>query len=190
MRLSHLSIALAAAVTLAPAAVAAKDVKVGVITPYSGGSAQLGEQMDPGMMLYYNEHKGELGGNTITLIKRDSKGPNADTAKVLAQELITREHVQILAGLIYSPNAMAIAPLITEAKVPTIIMNAGTAFITNMSPYYRPRLVLDVARRLYHGQIRGREAALQDRGGRLHRLPAGQGQPRGVQGRLQSAGGK
>ena len=136
MRFCHLSIALAAAVALAPAAVAAKDVKVGAIMPYSGGSAQLGEQMDRGMMLYYNEHKGELGGNTITLIKRDSKGPNADTAKVLAQELITREHVQILTGFIYSPNAMAIAPLISEAKVPTIIMNAGTAFITNMSPYF------------------------------------------------------
>ena len=38
---SKLLIALAATVALAPAAVAAKDVKVGVITSYSGASAQL-----------------------------------------------------------------------------------------------------------------------------------------------------
>lgn len=136
MRLNNLLIAVAAVALLAPGAVAAKDVKVGVITSYSGGSAQLGEQMDHGMMLYYNEHKSELGGNTITLIKRDDKGPNADNAKVLAQELITREHVQILTGFIYSPNIMAVAPLVNEAKIPTIIMNAGTAHITTMSPYY------------------------------------------------------
>jgi branched-chain amino acid transport system substrate-binding protein len=43
--------------------------------------------------------------------------------------------VQLLAGPIYSPNALAIAPIATEAKVPFIIMNAGTAVITTKSPY-------------------------------------------------------
>jgi branched-chain amino acid transport system substrate-binding protein len=128
-------LALAAAI-LAPATLSAREIKVGVILPYSGVSALFAQQIDRGMMLYYDEHKGELGANKLTLIKRDSKGPNADTAKVLAQELITREHVAMLAGFVYSPNAMAIAPLINEAKIPAIIMNAGTAHITTMSPYY------------------------------------------------------
>ncbi|HEX7007785.1 MAG TPA: ABC transporter substrate-binding protein, partial [Alphaproteobacteria bacterium] len=135
MRSPTFAVLLGAAL-LASGALSAKEVKVGVILPYSGGSAQLGEQIDRGMMLYYNEHKDELKPHTITLIKRDVKGPNADNAKVLVQELATRERVQILTGFVYSPNIMAPAPLITEAKIPTIIMNAGTAHIPSLSPYY------------------------------------------------------
>jgi branched-chain amino acid transport system substrate-binding protein len=40
-----------------------------------------------------------------------------------------------LGGLIYSPNAIAVAPVMTSAKKPLVIMNAGTAWITNLSPY-------------------------------------------------------
>ena len=133
---SRLFAVLLGAALLASGAVSAKDIKVGVILPYSGGSAQLGEQIDRGMMLYYNQHKDELKPHTITLIKRDVKGPNADQAKVLVQELVTRERVQLLTGFVYSPNVMAPAPLISEAKVPTVIMNAGTAHIPSLSPYY------------------------------------------------------
>jgi branched-chain amino acid transport system substrate-binding protein len=128
-------LAAALAVSL-PAAGNARDIKVGVILTYSGNSAQFGEQINRGMMLYYNEHKAELGKNKLELIKRDAKNPGGAVAKQLAQELITRDKVELLTGFVYSPNAMAIAPLITEAKVPTVIMNAGTAEITTMSPYF------------------------------------------------------
>ena len=74
-------------------------------------------------------------GVTIELVKRDDTGPNPEVAKRLAQELITRDKVQLLTGVIWTPNALAIAPLVTEAKVPFIIMNAGTAMITTKSPY-------------------------------------------------------
>jgi branched-chain amino acid transport system substrate-binding protein len=72
---------------------------------------------------------------TIELIKRDDTGPNPEVAKRLAQELITRDKVQLLTGVIWTPNALAMAPLVTEAKVPFVIMNAGTALITTKSPY-------------------------------------------------------
>jgi len=71
----------------------------------------------------------------IELIKRDDTGPNPDVAKRLAQELITRDKVNMLAGVVWTPNAAAIAPLATEAKIPFMIMNAGTAAISTMSPY-------------------------------------------------------
>jgi branched-chain amino acid transport system substrate-binding protein len=48
--------------------------------------------------------------------------------------LITQEKVDILTGFIYSPDAIASASLVTEAKKPMVIMNAGTAWITNLSP--------------------------------------------------------
>jgi branched-chain amino acid transport system substrate-binding protein len=70
----------------------------------------------------------------VEIIKRDSKNPSGAEAKTAVQELITQEKVDILAGFIYSPDAIASAALVTEARKPMIIMNAGTAWITNLSP--------------------------------------------------------
>src|SRR5215472_17131458 len=83
-------------------------------------------------------HAAPLAAETVKvgIIRRDSTGPNPDVAKRLAQELITRDGVKILTGFVFTPNALAVAPLITEAKVPTIIMNAATAVITTKSPYF------------------------------------------------------
>ena len=117
-------------------AASAQTVKLGVINTYSGPFAAVGEQMDRGIRLYVKQHEKDLPpGVKLEIIRRDDTGPNPEVAKRMAQELITRDHVQLLAGPVYSPNALAIAPLATEAKVPFIIMNAGTAVITTKSPY-------------------------------------------------------
>ena len=71
----------------------------------------------------------------VELITRDDTGPNPDKARQLAQELVVRDKVNLLAGVIFTPNAMAMAPIATEAKVPFVIMNAGTSVITTRSPY-------------------------------------------------------
>jgi branched-chain amino acid transport system substrate-binding protein len=114
----------------------AQTVKVGVINTYSGPLVAVGDQMERGIKLYMTLHGKDLPpGVTIELIRRDDTGPNPDVAKRLAQELITRDKVQLLTGVIWTPNALAMAPLVTEAKVPFIIMNAGTAMITTKSPY-------------------------------------------------------
>jgi branched-chain amino acid transport system substrate-binding protein len=114
----------------------AQTVKVGIINTYSGPLAGSGEQIERGVRLYMKLHEKDLPpGVTIELIRRDDTGPNPEVAKRLAQELITRDKVQLLAGVFWTPNALAIAPLVTEAKVPLIIMNAATAMITTKSPY-------------------------------------------------------
>jgi branched-chain amino acid transport system substrate-binding protein len=128
--------AVVAAAVAVSTAVAAKEVKVGVVLTTSGGGAEFGQQILRGMKLYLKEHPNALGDNTVDLIVRDSKNPGGEFAKTAAQELITREGVDMLAGFVFSPNAMAVAPLITESKTPTIIMNAGTAWIPSMSPYF------------------------------------------------------
>ena len=121
---------------LSCAASLAQTVKVGVINTYSGPLAAAGDQMERGITLYMKLHEKELPpGVKIELIRRDDTGPNPEVAKRLAQELITRDKVQLLTGVVWTPNALAIAPLVTEAKVPFIIMNAGTAMITTKSPY-------------------------------------------------------
>ena len=124
---------LAGSLALAAAA-EAREIKVGFIAPKSGGAAQLGEQLEKGARLYIKLHEKELGSDTIKLIVRDSKRPGGPIAKAAAQELIAREKVEILGGVIFSPNAMSIAPLATAAKVPFVVMNAGTSWITTLSP--------------------------------------------------------
>ena len=135
MRLWRLAAAIALAAA-APAGAIAQTVKVGIINTSSGPMAGVGEQLDRGIRLYMKEHGNDLPpGVKLELIRRDDTGPNPEVAKRLAQELITRDHVQLLAGVVFTPNALSIAPLVTEAKVPFIIMNAGTAMITTKSPY-------------------------------------------------------
>ena len=124
------------ALALFASSAAAQTIKIGFITSYSGLNGNLGPYMERAVRLYIKQHQKELPpGVKIELITRDDTGPNPDKAKQLAQELIVRERVNLLAGVVFTPNALAIAPLATEAKVPFVIMNAGTAMITTRSPY-------------------------------------------------------
>jgi branched-chain amino acid transport system substrate-binding protein len=122
--------------TLAMAApAAAQTVKIGLINSFSGFLAQPGDEMEKGIELYLHEHEKDLpAGVKIELVKRDDTS-EAEVGKRVAQELITREHVQLLLGVIGSPQATAIAPLTAEAKIPFIITNAGGVSITRLSPY-------------------------------------------------------
>jgi branched-chain amino acid transport system substrate-binding protein len=114
----------------------AETVKVGLILPYSGEFASLATVMDDAIKLWMKQNGENAGPHKIELVRRDSTGPNPEVAKRLAQELITRDGVKLLTGFVFTPNALAVAPLATEAKVPTIIMNAATAVITTRSPYF------------------------------------------------------
>jgi branched-chain amino acid transport system substrate-binding protein len=132
-------LATAAAIALAalPLGATAQDntIKVGVIAAFSGPFAAYGEQIEGGMKAYMKQHGDTVAGKKIELVTRDTKGPAPEVAKRLAQELITRDHVQFLAGFGLTPNAMAVAPVVSEAKVPMVISNAATSSITTKSPY-------------------------------------------------------
>jgi branched-chain amino acid transport system substrate-binding protein len=114
----------------------AQEVKVGVALPYTGIGAEFAQLVDRGMELYLKLNPDKVRPYKITMIKRDVKNPGGADAKIAVQELLTQENVDILAGWIYSPNAIASAPIVTAGKKLGVIMNAGTAHITNMSPYY------------------------------------------------------
>ena len=113
----------------------AEDVKVGVIAPFSGSAAGFGKQIEAGMRTYLKMHGDTFAGRKIQLLIRDTGGPNPEVAKRLAQELVTRDKVDFLAGFGYTPEALAAAPVATEAKKPMIVMNAATSVITTRSPY-------------------------------------------------------
>jgi branched-chain amino acid transport system substrate-binding protein len=129
---------IAAASLLIPAtgSVQAQEVKVGVVLAYTGVGAELGQQTDRGMELYLKLNPDKVKPYSIKIIKRDEKDPGGANTRIAVQELIAQENVDILAGWNYSPNAIASAQVVTAGKKPAVIMNAGTAHITNMSPYF------------------------------------------------------
>jgi branched-chain amino acid transport system substrate-binding protein len=113
-----------------------QTIKIGFISSYSGAAAAQGDQLDKGVKLYMKLNGDKLPpGVKIELITRDDTGPNPDVAKRVAQELIVRDKVQFLTGVVWTPNMAAIAPLTTEAKVPFVSMNAAGARIMNNAPY-------------------------------------------------------
>jgi branched-chain amino acid transport system substrate-binding protein len=125
-----------AAATLAfSTANAQQTVKIGLIMPYSGQFADTAAQMDNAIKLYMKQHGDTVAGKKIELIRKDTGGIAPDVAKRLAQEMITRENVDILSGLILTPNALAVGDVSAEAKKFTVIMNAATSIITMKSPY-------------------------------------------------------
>jgi branched-chain amino acid transport system substrate-binding protein len=134
--LSIFIVLLVAAIGCSAAPLSAQTVKVGLINSYTGFVAQAADQGQKGTDLYFKEHEKDLPpGVKIELLKRDDTS-NPEVGKRLAQELITRDHVQLLTGIILSPVATAIAPLTAEAKVPLVIAYAAAGVtIPRLSPY-------------------------------------------------------
>jgi branched-chain amino acid transport system substrate-binding protein len=110
-------------------------IKVGLIGSFSGPFADIGKQIHNGVKAYMKEHGDGAGGKKIEILIRDTTGPVPEVAKRLAQELVVRDKVDFLAGFGLTPEALAAAPVATEAKVPMIIMNAATSIVTTKSPY-------------------------------------------------------
>ena len=117
-------------------AAAAETVKIGVIAPFSGAFARWGEQFQQSIAVYQKHNGDSVKGNKIEIIYRDVGGPDPAKSRQLAEELILREKVQFLAGFAFTPNALSVAELITEAKMPTVIFNAATSVIPRRSPMY------------------------------------------------------
>jgi len=110
-------------------------IKIGLIMPYSGVVADTSTQMDGGVKLYLQQHGDTVAGKKIEIIRRDTGGVAPDVAKRLAQELVVRDKVDILAGFVLTPNAMAASDVSAQAGKPLVIMNAATSIITTKSPY-------------------------------------------------------
>ena len=125
----------AIALVVAPFAVAQEPVKIGVIAPFSGVAADYGKQIEGGIKAWLKLNGDTVNGRKIQLIIRDTTGPNPEIAKRLAQELVTRDKVDFLAGFGFTPEALAAAPIATEAKTPMVVMNAASSVVTTRSPY-------------------------------------------------------
>jgi branched-chain amino acid transport system substrate-binding protein len=117
------------------AANAQGTIKIGVILPYSGQFADTATQLDGGIKLYLKQHGDTVAGKKIEIIRKDSGGVAPDVAKRLAQELVVRDNVDVLAGFVLSPNTLAAADVSAQAKKFMVVMNAGASIIMTKSPY-------------------------------------------------------
>jgi branched-chain amino acid transport system substrate-binding protein len=129
------TLALGALALAAFPAFAQQPVKIGLIMAYTGQFADAATQMDNAIKLYVSEHGDTVAGRKLEFIRRDTGGVAPDVAKRHAQELVVRDHVDILAGFVLTPNALAAADVSSEAKKFMVVMNAATAIITTRSPY-------------------------------------------------------
>jgi branched-chain amino acid transport system substrate-binding protein len=126
--------ATAAAGVLARHASAQEVLKMGVSIPMTGaGFNAVGRQLAAATKLYVQQHGDVVAGRKIDIILRDDGGV-ADNARRIVQEMIVNEKVGLI-GIGITPTSLAIAPLVTEAKIPTLVLSSGASITVTKSPY-------------------------------------------------------
>jgi branched-chain amino acid transport system substrate-binding protein len=132
-RISKAVLAFFAAALWSGAATAQDGVKIGLILPMTGQQASTGRQIEAAARLFMQQNGDKVAGKSVELIVKDDTG-TPDVSKRIAQELIVNDKVAFVAGFGLTPIALAVAPLATQAKVPEVVMAAGTATITEAPP--------------------------------------------------------
>lgn len=128
------SVLAALAVLALSSAAFADTIKVGVVGPFSGPFAIQGKNFKAGIDAYMALNGSKVGDNDIEIVYRDLPAADPAQSKALAQELVVKEGVQYLAGFYFTPDAMAVTPLLEQANVPLVVMNAATSAIVTKSP--------------------------------------------------------
>jgi branched-chain amino acid transport system substrate-binding protein len=115
-------------------AISAQEVlKLGLVQSMTGAFNTSGKAIVNGALLYLKQHGDVVAGRKIQLITKDDASV-PDTGKRLTQELIVNDKVAVV-GAGQTPSALSIAPLVTEAKIPTVVMLAGASIVVDRSPY-------------------------------------------------------
>lgn len=116
--------------------VSARTIKVGLLATFTGPFAQWGEQWKRVVTLYQEIHGNKVGNDTIEVLWRDERTGDPAIPKRLAEELIVQDRIDVLGGLVLTPSALAVADVITEGKMPTVVFNAATHFVTRKSKMF------------------------------------------------------
>jgi branched-chain amino acid transport system substrate-binding protein len=112
----------------------ADTIKVGIIGPFSGPFALQGKNFQAGVEAYMALNGKSVKGHDVEVVYRDLPAANPAQSRALAQELIVKDKVQYLGGVYFTPDALAITPLLKQANAPLVIFNAATSAIMTQSP--------------------------------------------------------
>ncbi|HEX4367064.1 MAG TPA: ABC transporter substrate-binding protein, partial [Rhodopila sp.] len=131
-RVSRRAVLAGAAVTAGlgrPAIAQGAPLKIGMMLPFSGTYAALGEAIYAGFELLVAENGGKLGGRSVALVRLDDE---SDPAKAQANvnRLVERDNVDVLVGTVHSGVVMALVQAARENKIPLFIPNAGNVAAT------------------------------------------------------------
>ena len=108
----------------APAVAQAAPFKLGLLTVKTGPLAQGGIQMEQGVLTYLKEKNYTLGGRKVDFISADTGG-NPAGAKTKAQELVERDHVDVILGPLAAFELYAINEYVQQVKMPTLSLAAA-----------------------------------------------------------------
>ncbi|HEY8244195.1 MAG TPA: ABC transporter substrate-binding protein [Casimicrobiaceae bacterium] len=154
--------ALAAAVALALAAspaLAQEKIKVGMMLPYTGTFAALGNAITNGFKLAIAEQGGKLGGRDFEYFTVDDES-DPSKAPENVNKLIKRDNVDVIVGTVHSGVAMAMAKAAKDNNALLLIPNAGEDSITG--PLCAPNIIRTSFANSAAGYAMGKVAA--DRG--------------------------
>src|SRR5580692_419278 len=113
---------------------AQEGLKMGISIPMTGaGFNAVGRQLAAAIKLYVEQHGDTIAGRKLEIILRDDAGV-ADNARRIVQEMIVNERVGLV-GIGITPTSLAIAPLVTEARMPTLVLSSGASVTVTKSPY-------------------------------------------------------
>jgi branched-chain amino acid transport system substrate-binding protein len=121
---------------ISSSAATASEIKVGIIGPFSGPFAEYGQRYRQAIELALAQRGSPVGNSTISILYRDVGGNAPQRARQLAQELVVRDKADYIGGLALTPNVLAVAEVVTEAKTPFVIFNSGTSGVPQKSPYF------------------------------------------------------
>ena len=109
-------------------------LKIGFLGSYSGGAAAFGQETDTAIKVWMQQHGDVVAGRKIVILRRDTGG-QANIARQEAAELVSRDKVELIAGIALTPEALAVATVSTPAHMPVLIVNAATTSILDKAPY-------------------------------------------------------
>jgi branched-chain amino acid transport system substrate-binding protein len=150
----------AALLLAAPAAVRAeaRKLKVGLMLPYSGTYAALGNAITNGFKLAVEEGGGKLGGREIEIVTVDDESDPAK-APENATKLVKRDRVDVLVGTVHSGVALAMAKVARDNDTLLVIPNAGAGDLTG--PLCAPNIFRTSFTNWQPGYAMGKVAAEQ-----------------------------
>jgi branched-chain amino acid transport system substrate-binding protein len=120
----------AAALGLArPALAQGAPLRIGLMLPFSGTFAALGENIAAAVELYIEEKGGRIGGRTPQIIRLDDESNPANAVQNV-NRLVARDRAEVMIGTVHSGVVMALVQASRERGVPLIIPNAGNVAAT------------------------------------------------------------
>ncbi|MDQ7785070.1 MAG: ABC transporter substrate-binding protein [Desulfomonilaceae bacterium] len=144
-RLMCLMVLMCIPLLCAPQGVQAEEpVKIGYTISLSGVYTALGVDLRDGLNLYMEEIGHKAGGRDIKVIVEDIGSNQVSRALDTGRKLVEKDKVDVLAGVVGTGSAYALAEFVAKHKLPFVISNAGADDLTQRksNPYIvRPAFV-------------------------------------------------